>query len=74
MQIIDGFNFMIETYNATSDVIDTKKIVDDASLEAAVEKLSEGFKIKDYSSIAGILQDEIVPFLRAFCEAAKAVA
>ncbi|MCR5474579.1 MAG: hypothetical protein K6F28_05185 [Lachnospiraceae bacterium] len=71
LQIIDGFNFMIETYNVTRDIVNEPEelIVDDV-LEASVGRLSDGFSKKDYPAIAEELSSDIVPFLKVFKEAA----
>ena len=69
-QIIDGFNFMIETYNVTRDLVnDPEPLIVDEELEKAVGSLSEGFSKKDYSAIADELSNDIVPFLKVFKEA-----
>lgn len=70
LQIIDGFNFMIETYNVTRDLVnDPEPLIVDEELEKAVGSLSEGFSKKDYSAIADELSNDIVPFLKVFKEA-----
>ena len=70
LQIIDGFNFMIETYNVTRDLVnDPDPLIVDEQLEKAVGKLSDGFTRKDYNAIADELSTDIVPFLKVFREA-----
>ena len=70
-QIIDGFNFMIETYNVTSEIVnDPEPLVVDEELEASVSRLSDGFSKKDYKVIADELSVNIIPFLKVFREAA----
>ncbi len=45
LQIIDGFNFMIETYNVTRDLVnDPETLINDDELERAVGSLSDGFQ------------------------------
>ena len=40
LQIIDGFNFMIETYNVTRDIVnDPEPLINDDQLEITVGKL-----------------------------------
>ena len=71
LQVIDGLNFVIETYNVTRDVVnDPEPLIIDDQLEKAVAALSEGFSKKDYPAIADELAQDIVPFLKVF----KAVA
>ena len=70
LQIIDGFNFMIETYNVTRDLVnDPEPLIIDEQLEKAVGNLSDGFAKKDYTAIADELSSDIVPFLKVFKEA-----
>lgn len=71
MQIIDGLNFMIETYNATKEVINgDEPLFNDDALEEAVSKLSDGFAKKNYLVIANELEASIIPFLKVLKEAA----
>ena len=75
LQIIDGFNFMIETYNVTRDLVnDPEPLINDDQLEKTVGSLSDGFSKKDYAAIADELSNDIVPFLRVFKEAAAKIA
>ena len=75
LQIMDGFNFMIETYNVTRDMInDPEQLINDEQLESAVSRLSDGFSRKDYPAIADELTTDILPFLKVFKEAAGKVA
>jgi len=71
IQIIDGLNFMIETYNATKDIINgDDPLINEDVFEDVIGKLSDGFAKKDYISIADNLEESIVPFLKVFKEAA----
>ena len=75
LQIIDGFNFMIETYNVTRDIVnDPEPLINDDQLEKTVGNLSDGFSKKDYAAIAEELSNDIVPFLKVFREAALKIA
>ena len=75
LQIIDGFNFMIETYNVTRDIVNEPEVlINDEELERAVGNLSEGFSKKDYAMIAEELSSDIIPFLKVFKEAASKIA
>ena len=72
LQIIDGFNFMIETYNVTEDLVnDPERLINDDELEKTVSELSDGFSKKDYKAIGSLLESDIVPFLKVFKEAAN---
>ena len=75
LQIIDGFNFMIETYNVTRDIVnDPEMLINDDELEKTVGELSNGFSRKDYPAIANELESDIIPFLKVFKEAASRIA
>ena len=75
LQIIDGFNFMIETYNVTRDLVnDPEPLINDDVLEKTVGSLSEGFSKKDYVAIADELSADVVPFLKVFKAAAEKIA
>ncbi|MBR6159478.1 MAG: hypothetical protein IKQ40_04175 [Lachnospiraceae bacterium] len=75
LQIIDGFNFMIETYNVTRDIVnDPEELIVDEVLEASVGRLSDGFSQKNYPAIADELSSDIIPFLKVFKEAAARIA
>ena len=70
LQIIDGLNFMIETYNVTKDIVNgDEPLINEDVLEECVRKLSDGFSKKDYKLIACVLDESIVPFLKVFKEA-----
>lgn len=72
MQIIDGFNFILEVYNATEDVINGEEVlINNDALEETISSLSNGFSKKDYAKIAEDLEAAIVPFLKVYNEAAK---
>ena len=71
LQIMDGFNFMIETYNVTRDLInDPDPLINDDKLEIVVNSLSDGFSKKNYAAISDELESDIIPFLKVFKEAA----
>lgn len=71
MQITDGFNFMIEVYNATSKLINGDEVlVNDDVLEETIKKLSSGFNKKDYKIVADEYEAAIIPFLKVFKQAA----
>ncbi len=75
LQVVDGLNFMIETYNVTRDIVnDPEPLINDDELEKAVGTLSAGFSKKDYPAIAEELSGDIVPFLKVFKAAAEKTA
>lgn len=72
MQIIDGFNFMIECFNATREIVnpDGTVIIEDA-LEKEVGSLGDAIRAKDYPTVAKILEGTVTEFLKVFGQAAK---
>ncbi|MCR5688451.1 MAG: hypothetical protein K6G58_10580 [Lachnospiraceae bacterium] len=71
LQIIDGFNFIVETYNVTGDLINSPEVlINDDELEKTVGKLSSGFSRKDYPAIAEELSEAVIPFLKVIKAAA----
>ena len=71
-QIVDGLNFMLETYNVTRDIVNSDgSLVSEDVLEESIGRMSEGFAGSDYGKIAGELDSTMIPFLEAFKEAAK---
>lgn len=71
-QIVEGLNFMLETYEVTSCVINEKELlVNDEALEGTVNELSSKFADEDCQGISDILGGPIVDFLKVFREAAK---
>lgn len=70
-QIIEGLNFMIETFNATSDLINEDKVViDKEEVNRAVLNLSDAIISDNYKQAATIMDSGILPFLRKFEQAA----
>lgn len=71
-QIVDGLNFMIETYNVTKDIINADEpLINEEVFEECIGRLSKGFEQKDYKAIAEELDASIIPFLIVFREASK---
>ena len=71
-QVVDGLNFMIETYNVTRDVLNSDgELINDDVFEECVGNLSDGFSKRNYEKIADVLSESIVPFLKVFREAAR---
>lgn len=72
VQVTDGLNFMLEAYEASSDIINGDKVlINNDVLEASVGVLSEGFSKDDYGMIADELEKSILPFLKVYREATK---
>lgn len=71
-QCIDGFNWIIEIYNRTSDVInaDAEHIEKD-ELNSKIMKLSEALKNKNDIDISESLEQDIIPFLVVLSEHIK---
>lgn len=71
-QVVDGLNFMIETYNVTKDVVNAEEqLINEDVFEDCIGRLSAGFAASDYKKIAEELDSSMVPFLKVFREAAK---
>lgn len=71
-QVVDGLNFIIETYNVTKDIVNSDgPLINDDVFEACVGKMSDGFAKRDYKKIATELDTSMVPFLKVFREASR---
>lgn len=63
--IIDGFNWIIEAYNGTSNIIiDAGANINADEVEAGVGVLGKGYNAKDAEGVANCLTETIVPFLK----------
>ncbi len=72
-QIIDGFNFMIETFNATAEIVNAgDSLTTRAAMDGTVSDLSRELMARDFPKAGVIMRDEVIPFLRKFSDAAKA--
>lgn len=65
MQVIDGLNFMIESYNVVEDVINADGSIVKDDIEKSVSRLSDGFYKKDYVKIADELDVAMIPILKS---------
>lgn len=64
IQIIDGFNFVIEAYNVTRDLINEDgNVINDSELEDAVQRLSKVMIAKEYEKAADILESDVIAFI-----------
>lgn len=66
-QVVEGLNFMIETFNATSSLINEEKtIIDQKEWNHVVLNLSDAMVSGNYKQAATILDSGILPILRTF--------
>ena len=67
--IMDGFNWVIQAYNGTQEVINADAVViDNKDIDAKVEKLGASYKTKDAAGLATSINDDIIPFLEKLKE------
>lgn len=73
-QIIDAFNFVIETYNVTKDVVNEDGVlIIDSELDKEVNRLSDAMIAKDYKKAGMIMSGSIIDFLKVYHERAIAL-
>ncbi len=71
-QIIEGLNFMIETFNATMSLINEESVViDKDEVNRVVLNLSDAMISSNYQQAATIMDSGILPFLRQFGQVAS---
>ncbi len=64
-QVIEGLNFMIETFNATMDLINEENtVIDKEEINREVLNLSDAMLSKNYRHAATIMDSGILPFLK----------
>lgn len=68
-QIIDGLNFVIETYNVTTEIVGD--VVEKDTFEEVIGRLSKAMMSEDYKAAAVVMRDDILSFLKDYGEAAK---
>lgn len=61
--MIDGFNWVLEAYNGTSSIINKDGIIDENSVQKAVDELGDCFVNQKAENTAAILESEVIPFL-----------
>lgn len=70
--IIDGFNWVIEAYNGTSDLINSEeKLIDGNTVSDKTNALGKAYTAKNGNEIANILKNDIIAFLNDFEAIAK---
>ncbi len=72
--IIDGFNWVIEAYNGTSELLNPNGAIDNRDISAKVDGLGKAYRNHDGNEVGAILQNDIVPFinqLKGLAEAYK---
>lgn len=71
LQVIDGLNFIIESFNAVEDLLNENGVIIKDDIEQSVSRLSDGFSKKDYLRIANELDAVMVPILKTMSEEAN---
>lgn len=61
--MIDGFNWVLEAYNGTSSIINKDGIIDENSVQKAVDELGDCFVNQKAENTAAIIESEVIPFL-----------
>ncbi|MFT3985433.1 MAG: hypothetical protein QM697_16130 [Lachnospiraceae bacterium] len=70
-QVIEGLNFMIETFNVTMSLINEETIViDKDEINRDVLNLSDAMVSKNYGQAVTTMESGILPFLKAFARSA----
>ncbi len=70
-QVIEGLNFMIDTFNVTMSLINEEKIViDKDEINREVLNLSDAMISRNYRQAATVMDSGILPFLKAFASSA----
>ena len=71
-QIIDAFNFVIETFNVTRDLVNEDEVlIVESELEKEIGTLSDAMMAKDYKRAGVIMQGGILDFLKVYNVRAK---
>lgn len=72
---MDGFNWVIQAYNGTQEIINADgTVIDNKDIDAKVDKLGTAYKSKDAAAIATSINDDIIPFLEKLKEATASFA
>ena len=62
--VVNGLNWIIEVYNATSDLVnENENVIDKDTVNEQTTKLNSALKQNDDALIADTLENGIVPFL-----------
>lgn len=71
-QAIEGLNFVIEIYNATSSLLNEKdELFQNHVIEEKVQAMNAALKEHDDLKTADAIEDGIIPFLDIFAQIAK---
>ena len=72
--VVNGLNWIIEVYNATSDLVNEKEnIIDKDTVNEQTTKLNTALKQNDDTLTADTLENGIVPFLKKLQNAAEQI-
>ena len=63
--MVDGFNWVLEAYNALSDTLNPDGAnFDNKAFDTTIAEFGKAFCSKNIDSVTGYLESDIVPFLR----------
>lgn len=68
--MLDGFNWVIEAYNATSSVINKDNtVINNAEIDGAVKILGDEYAARNPIAVADVIEAKIIPFLNTLSDA-----
>ncbi len=69
---VNGINWVIEAYNATSEIVNRNSLrVDTVQMDQKVKEFGDAYQTKDYAKIADDLENMVIPFLKIMLEVAE---
>lgn len=72
LQIIDAFNFVIETFNVTRDLVNENEVlINEDALESQIGKFSDAMIAKDFKKAGVVIKGGIIDFLKVYNLRAK---
>lgn len=73
-QIIEAFNFVVETFNVTRDIVNpSEELIIESALDDEIASLSGALKIKDYKKVGTLIGGSILDFVKVFNQKAKEI-
>lgn len=69
---VNGINWVIEAYNATSEIVNRNSLrVDTVQMDQKIKEFGDAYQTKDYAKIADDLENMVIPFLKIMLEVAE---
>lgn len=62
--LIDGFNWTVEAFNGTMDIINKDGAIDVKAVDAGVASFTDAYKAKDAAKVADAIEGHVIPFLK----------